>query len=684
MKELNHPNVVSTRPVPPIVRHSNRGETVLSMEYCSGGDLRGVLEDPANCCGLPSGAVLHVLRDLSSAVEYLHSQRIIHRDLKPDNIVLQPNHGVRPRRLLDDPYYNMTFKLIDLGYAKKLGFGSMTASFVGTVKYIAPEILESESEYSFTADFWSLGTLAFEIMVGRRPFFPDIGPASWYNKICEKTPEQICSRDDFDAESNQLCNDLPRPTQLNEPLRERLIPWLRSMLRFDRDVRGGYVKHPGRSDCFHMLDRIVQRTPLVQVFSVATMSTLTYSLDDFRRSTAQLQTRLERDTGLRTGEQDILTGLGECVDLTLPLDLTKLSHTNCWLFVLPRSTLNPNFNLEGLPSMAKDLWAHPSLLRPHLNLRQVFGQVIFVCNGLGLALQRLVQTHKVSLLHLLRLNVEMEKKYQSLVSSITRLTHFAEFVSLGANVQLNQLQSVRNVPPDLAADVNAIFHALRRQREETAAWKTVAEGSTLGPVERRMRSLQGRVVELLRSPLCEYPLVDREMETLIKRTHALYTAVKEKDDKELDHGSEMKEVMGECFQRFDKFIDSFVRQWSPLLQCRADIREFLRSVENVQNKTTAQLRSAEESFVRQHTAAWKMVESQFSADRSSWQSGAMTSSRESAGASRGDLSHYSITATMQSMARLDLLVAQCEQSQSMEDLESEHSDRMKEFSGFKF
>ena len=49
-----------------------------------------VLNKPESCCGLKEYDVRCLVKDISSAVEYLHSKRIIHRDLKPENIVLQP------------------------------------------------------------------------------------------------------------------------------------------------------------------------------------------------------------------------------------------------------------------------------------------------------------------------------------------------------------------------------------------------------------------------------------------------------------------------------------------------------------------------------------------------------------------------------------------------------------------
>ena len=66
---------------------------VLCMEYCSGGDLRTMLNKASNCCGLPENDILDIMREISSAVLYLHSVRVVHRDLKPENIVIQLVEG---------------------------------------------------------------------------------------------------------------------------------------------------------------------------------------------------------------------------------------------------------------------------------------------------------------------------------------------------------------------------------------------------------------------------------------------------------------------------------------------------------------------------------------------------------------------------------------------------------------
>lgn len=63
----------------------------------------------------------------------------------------------------------MIYKLIDLGYAKEFGKTSTATSIVGTLNYLAPEILW-KNNYSCSVDYWSLGILFYELMTGQRPF----------------------------------------------------------------------------------------------------------------------------------------------------------------------------------------------------------------------------------------------------------------------------------------------------------------------------------------------------------------------------------------------------------------------------------------------------------------------------------------------------------------------------------
>jgi len=89
------------------------------------------------------------------ALGHLHKQKIIYRDLKPENILMG-----------EDGYICLT----DFGLAKILEGNEMAQSFCGTPEYLAPEIL-NEVGHTFPVDWWALGILTYEMIVGFPPFY---------------------------------------------------------------------------------------------------------------------------------------------------------------------------------------------------------------------------------------------------------------------------------------------------------------------------------------------------------------------------------------------------------------------------------------------------------------------------------------------------------------------------------
>ncbi|KAL7714853.1 non-specific serine/threonine protein kinase [Entamoeba marina] len=105
--------------------------------------------------------------ELLIGLKYLHDAGIVYRDLKPENVLLT-----------DDGHICIT----DFGLCKEgLSESDQTNTFCGTPEYLAPEILLGNG-YGFAVDWWSYGTLIYEMLLGLPPFF-DNDVQTMYQKI---------------------------------------------------------------------------------------------------------------------------------------------------------------------------------------------------------------------------------------------------------------------------------------------------------------------------------------------------------------------------------------------------------------------------------------------------------------------------------------------------------------------
>jgi serine/threonine protein kinase len=131
----------------------------IGMEFVQGGELFSLLRRQVVL--KESDAKLYIA-EIALGINHLHEQGIIYRDLKPENVLICSNGHL---------------KITDFGIAKMgVGENSGAQSFCGTPEYFAPEVLQMKrrdapvTSYDLAVDYWSLGILLFEMLVGSLPF----------------------------------------------------------------------------------------------------------------------------------------------------------------------------------------------------------------------------------------------------------------------------------------------------------------------------------------------------------------------------------------------------------------------------------------------------------------------------------------------------------------------------------
>lgn len=139
----------------------------LVMEFLPGGDLYSLLQKVGS---LEEEHARVYSAQILAAVAYLHHQGIIHRDLKPDNILISSS-GILKLTDFGLSYYGMVDRALfpEVGNIKSVEKIVEAKSLVGTPDYTPPEIILSQP-HSFSADFWSLGIIIYEMVYGVTPF----------------------------------------------------------------------------------------------------------------------------------------------------------------------------------------------------------------------------------------------------------------------------------------------------------------------------------------------------------------------------------------------------------------------------------------------------------------------------------------------------------------------------------
>ncbi|XP_014241720.1 G protein-coupled receptor kinase 2 [Cimex lectularius] len=126
----------------------------LVLTIMNGGDLKFHIYNMGGEPGFDISRARFYSAEVLCGLEHLHYQGLVYRDCKPENILLDDAGHVR---------------ISDLGLAVEIPEGEMVRGRVGTVGYMAPEVIDNE-RYTFSPDWFSFGCLVYEMIEGQAPF----------------------------------------------------------------------------------------------------------------------------------------------------------------------------------------------------------------------------------------------------------------------------------------------------------------------------------------------------------------------------------------------------------------------------------------------------------------------------------------------------------------------------------
>ena len=172
LKAIDHPNIVKLIDIQETLQHC-----FIVTEFCNGGSLSNCLEkyQQKHKKAFPEEIVQYLMRQIMDAICYLHDKKILHRDLKSDNILI--NYDDENDRIKNN-IIKGTVKIIDFGFARYLKKEELAYSALGSPINMDPGILKKLNKlsdykdygYDEKADIWSLGTICYELLVGKNAY----------------------------------------------------------------------------------------------------------------------------------------------------------------------------------------------------------------------------------------------------------------------------------------------------------------------------------------------------------------------------------------------------------------------------------------------------------------------------------------------------------------------------------
>ncbi|CAB4680330.1 MAG: protein kinase [Actinobacteria bacterium] len=176
----------------------DQGHAFIVLELVEGITLRDALK---NFGALRSEQIVQVSKAVLSALAQAHQNGVVHRDLKPENILLADDGRI---------------KVTDFGLARELTANTDTGSLVGTVAYLAPEVIK-RGKAETASDVYSFGILLFEMLTGKQPYSGDDAMQIAFQHTTERVPSARTINPQADTALNDLMIWCTEPLVENRP-----------------------------------------------------------------------------------------------------------------------------------------------------------------------------------------------------------------------------------------------------------------------------------------------------------------------------------------------------------------------------------------------------------------------------------------------------------------------------------